>query len=483
MLKRIYIIAFFIACVAAAWLVALQRQETLRASVPLENRTAMVRLSSDKGQTPPQIGSQRAKITALPGEIFLKTIDMNIDEDEDFEQVIISKRDTASAALSLSVADFTPTLGIYTRIFDSPIAATKLESIIIQPIDVTGDGLSDLVVQGLDSSNNQTLSIFRKLAGRAYSRIFSQSGISVVLKEVTNAERAGDGASVIVKQPSNVAGMLEETVYTWNSHISSFLKSAQTLVKDSEVGFSGIDGTDAQSFEIWLGRLWARVGTPTDPRFLYLDLARGELILGESRLEQRWIIKSADRNGNRLYITCSTSESSDLDRVVTIDAKSRDTIALGIIDQQVSHFRRDEGWSGTYSVSNQAVATIQAEGSGSSPTVSPDGNVVPGQSDYYGRYLGDNNSVLALSHDTSILVLDKKYFEGVSRLYQYGGNMVLDFQQVLPGGLTGARLIFIVSASREKDGSIGNLRLDSARIGPDGIQIDYRTPYFFTKTS
>ncbi len=219
MLKRIYIIAFFIACVAAAWLVALQRQETLRASVPLENRTAMVRLSSDKGQTPPQIGSQRAKITALPGEIFLKTIDMNIDEDEDFEQVIISKRDTASAALSLSVADFTPTLGIYTRIFDSPIAATKLESIIIQPIDVTGDGLSDLVVQGLDSSNNQTLSIFRKLAGRAYSRIFSQSGISVVLKEVTNAERAGDGASVIVKQPSNVAGMLEETVYTWNSHI------------------------------------------------------------------------------------------------------------------------------------------------------------------------------------------------------------------------------------------------------------------------
>jgi|GEM_PF-350680 len=483
MLKRTYIAAFFIACAAAAWLVALQRQETLRASVPLENRTAMVRLASDSGQTPPQVGAQRAKITALPGEIFLKTIDMNIDEDEDFEQVIIAKQSAASAALSLSVADFSPTLGIYTRTFDGPIAATKLESIIVQPVDVTGDGLSDLVVQGLDASNNQTLTIFRRLAGKGYSRIFSQSGTSVSQREATSAERTGDAPTIVVRQPASVAGMLEETLYTWNSHISSFQRTTQVLVKDSEADFSGIDGIDAQSFEVWLNRLWARVGTPSDPRFFYLDLARSELILGESQLQQRWIIKSADRNGNRLYITCSTSESSDLDRVVTIDAKARDTIALGIIDQQVSHFRRDEGWSGTYTVTNQASAAIQGEESGPPPPAQPGTGAAPDQRDFYGRYLGDHDSVLVLGEDKSILVLNKKYFEGVSRLYRYGENTVLDFQQVLPGGMTGTRLVFTVNASRGRDGSIGQLRLDSAQIGPDGIQIDYRTPYIFTKTS
>ncbi len=483
MFKRTYIVAFFIACVAAAWLVALQRQETLRASIPLENRTAMVQLSSDSGRTPPQRSTQRAKIIALPGEIFLKTIDMNIDEDEDFEQVIIAKQSAASSALSLSVADFSPTLGIYTRSFDGLIAATKLESIIIQPVDVTGDGLSDLVVQGLDASNNQTLTIFRRLAGRGYSRIFSQSGISVSLGESTNAVWSGDATTIIVRKAAHLRGMLEETLYTWNLHTSSFQKSAQKFMKDSESDFSGIDGTDAQSFEVWLSRLWARTDTPSDPRYFYLDRARGELILGESQLQQRWIIKSADRNGNRLYITCSLSESSDLDRVVTIDAKARDTIALGVIDQQVSHFRHDEGWSGTYTVSNQTPIAIEEVVHGIPPTAQLKVSAVVDQRDYYGRYLGNHNSVLVLSEDKSILVLNKKYFEGVSRLFQYGENTVLDFQQVLPGGLTGARLIFTVSISRASDGSIAQLRLDSAQIELDGIHSDYRTPYLFTKTS
>ncbi len=443
----------------------------------------MVRLETERGQPLPQSIPQRAKITALPGEIFLKTIDMNVDEDEDFEQVIISKRSAASADLSLAVADFSPALGIYTRAFDGPIAATKLDSIIVQPIDVTGDGLLDLVVQGLDASNNQTLTIFRRLAGKGYSRIFSQAGLAVSLKDIAGAERTGGAASIVVRKPSSVAGMLEETLYTWDSHISSFRKGIQTLVKDNQADFSGIEGNDAQSFEIWLSRLWARVDMPSDPRFFYLDVARGELILGESQLQQRWIIKSADRNGNRLYITCSTSESSDLDRVITIDAKGRDTIALGIIDQQVSSFRRDEGWSGTYSVSNQTSTISQGAMDTTPAAVQPDANMVPDQSDYYGRYLGDHDSVLVLDKEKSILVLDKKFFEGVSRLYRYGENTVLDFQQVLPGGLTGTRLIFMVSVSREQDGGIGQLRLDSAHIGPDGIQIDYRTPYLFSKTS
>lgn len=476
MLKRIYIVAFFIAFVIAAWLVAIQRQETLRASIPLENRTAMVQISSSKGQTPNQVSTQRAKITPLPGEIFLKTIDINLDDDEDFEQIIIAKENAASSDLTLIVADFTPALGIYSRYFDGKIAATKLESIIVQPTDVTGDRLLDLVVQGLDASNNQTLTVFRRQASRGYSRAFSQAGRSVSLQEPSGSEHAG-AASIIVKRPSLSPEMLEETLYTWNPRLSSFEKSAQTTIKDSEMGFSGIAGIDAQSYETWLNRLWARTDTPSDIRYFFLDLTSNELIFGEPQLQQRWIIKSADRNGNRLYLTCSTSESSDLDRVVTIDAKSRDSIAIGIIDQQVSHFRRDEGWSGLYSVSSQT------NGNATTDQANAKIEEVPDQSDFYGRYLGDNDSVLVFGQQKSILVLNKQYFEGVSRLYEYSGVTVLDFQQVLPSGLAGQRLIFSATVEREKDGSIGRLRLDPAQIGTNGVQIDYRTPYIFSKTS
>ncbi len=111
MLNRTYIAAFFVAFAFAAWLVALQRQENLQAAVPIENRTVMLEVPSGKNEVPSQNTiQQRAKITPLPGEIFLKTIDVNLDDDEDFEQVILSKKSTASTSLEIVVADFSQAL-------------------------------------------------------------------------------------------------------------------------------------------------------------------------------------------------------------------------------------------------------------------------------------------------------------------------------------------------------------------------------------
>jgi len=105
---------------------------------------------------------QRAAITPLPGELFLKTIDINLDDDEDFEQIIVSKKSPSSTSLEIVVADFLSTLGIYSRYFDGAVAATKLDSIIVQTMDMTADGLPDLIVQGLDEFNNQTLTVFQR---------------------------------------------------------------------------------------------------------------------------------------------------------------------------------------------------------------------------------------------------------------------------------------------------------------------------------
>ncbi|HBE47197.1 MAG TPA: hypothetical protein DDW14_07735, partial [Spirochaetaceae bacterium] len=134
MLKRLYIAAFLVAFALAAWLVALQRQETLQASIPIENRTVMLESSNEKNQVQQQSAvQQRARIAPVPEEIFLKTIDLNLDDDEDFEQVIISRKSTSSQALSIVIAKFSPALGIYFRYFDGEIAATKSDSIIVQP--------------------------------------------------------------------------------------------------------------------------------------------------------------------------------------------------------------------------------------------------------------------------------------------------------------------------------------------------------------
>jgi len=81
LISHIYFVAFFVAFLIAVYLIAIQRQETLQASVPIENRTIILESLSDKNQVSSQNASQQhAKISPLPGEIFLKTIDIDIDE-------------------------------------------------------------------------------------------------------------------------------------------------------------------------------------------------------------------------------------------------------------------------------------------------------------------------------------------------------------------------------------------------------------------
>jgi len=156
---------------------------------------------------------------------------------------------------------------------------------------------------------------------------------------------------------------------------------------------------------------------------------------------------------------------------VVIDAKTQDEISVGIVDQQVSRFRRDEGWSGTYHL---ASSTNQSR---SLQTEQPDIDL------FWGRYLGSDDSVLVLTPSKSIIVLEKKYREGIAKFYNYAEYRVLDFLQIEPNGLAAARLIFVVEVDLSDDGAIRQLHLVPAHIGPTGVQFDYRPPYVFTKTS
>lgn len=474
MLKRLYIAVFLIAFALAAWLVAIQRRETLQASIPIENRTVMLESSAEKSQAQQQSTvQQRARIAPVPEETFLKAIDLNLDDDEYLEQIIISRKNSASQALSIVVAKLSPALGIYFRSFDGEIAATKLDSIIIQPQDVTGDGIPDLVIQGLDPSNNQTLTIFRRLSNHGYAKVFVGRGTSIVLQENTRSDKPKPASIILEKREIN-SNKLLQSKYIWNNRLSTFDKVSElALDQKASPTFSGPFGTDAGAFFSWLDRLWTNFGSTPDTRFFYLDAKNKELIFGDQQIQQRWIIKSSERNDNRLYITCSISESSDLDRVVVIEAIADNEIVVSVIDQQIATFRHDEGWSGTYRASSmssalttEAAQTAQIE-----------------LSQLFGRYLGNDNSVLVLSPGRSILVIKGKYHEGIARFYNYKGYQVLDFLQIQQNGLAGERYFYLVSIVQSKDGSIESLRLEPATINVEGVSISYLSPYIFKKTS
>ncbi len=470
LISHIYFVAFFVAFLIAVYLIAIQRQETLQASVPIENRTIILESLSDKNQVSSQNASQQhAKISPLPGEIFLKTIDIDIDDDEDFEQVILCKKTAGSTVLWMIIADFSSNLGVYLRHFEAQIQASKLESITIQPLDVTGDGLSDLLIQGLDSFNNQTLTIFRRHLNRGYSLIFSEAGLSINLQDSDNLAIP----SIVVESLPNKAGFVSYKTYRWNRNRLILEKISESPLKESNTILEGPPGSDAQSYLLWLKRLWTKNSDTSNKCSLYLDTNSNALILEGQEIQQRWIIKSAERNGNRLYLTCRLSELSDLDRIFIIDARGQNEILISIIDQQVSHFRRDEGWSGRYKSFDYAKDSPEY----SKILSSLDHSI------FLGRYLGDNHSVLVLDQSKSILVINGKYREGAARVYDYDGYQLLDFLQIQSNGLVGERLLFIISIDQSENGSINRLILRPAEIGPEGARIEYRTPYIFIKTS
>jgi len=470
LVSHLYFVAFFAAFLIAVYLIVIQRQETLQASVPIENRTIVLESLSDKSQVSPQNASQQhAKISPLPGDIFLKTIDIDVDDDEDFEQVILCKKTAGSTVLWMIIADFSPNLGAYLRHFEAEIRASKLESITVQPLDVTGDGLSDLLIQGLDSSNNQTLTIFRRLLNRGYSLIFSETGLSINLQDSDESAIP----SIVVESLPNKTGLVSYKTYIWNRNSLFLEKVSESPLRESNSISEGPSGSDAQSYLSWLSRFWKKNSDASNICSLYLDTNSNALILEGQQIQQRWIIKSAERKGNRLYLTCRLSELSYLDRIFIIDAKGQNVISVSIIDQQVSHFRRDEGWSGKY----ESYDYMKEAKDNKTILSSPD------HSQFLGRYLGDDHSVLVLDQSKNILVLNGKYREGAARIYYYDGYQVLDFLQIQSNGLVGDRLLFIVSIDQSENGKINRLILRPAEIGADGVRMEYRTPYIFIKTS
>jgi hypothetical protein len=156
-----------------------------------------------------------------------------------------------------------------------------------------------------------------------------------------------------------------------------------------------------------------------------------------------------------------------------IEARAENEIAVSVMDQQIATFHRDEGWSSIYRTASipSAVASARAK--------APQFDF----SQLFGRYLGDEGSVLVLNPAKSILIIKGKYREGIARLYEYDGRHVLDFLQIQPNGLAGERCFYSISIEQSEDGSVERLQLEPAAVSADGVSISYLSPYIFKKTS
>jgi len=222
----LYTIAFSAVLIAAIWLGVTQRKNTIEASVPLENRVVFLETSIEAAwpiySNP---STQHARISPSQNELFLRTNDFNIDDDEEVEQLIFTRKSNNAANLYLVIADFSENSGNYQRVFEAPIAAVKLDSIMVQLLDLTEDGRTDLIVQGLDASSNQTLTILRKLPNKGYTQAFSAFGTKITIEEPKN----GAHARITIDISNTQKGTIERSFYVWNTRLFPLNKKALHL--------------------------------------------------------------------------------------------------------------------------------------------------------------------------------------------------------------------------------------------------------------
>ena len=137
-ISAIFLISFSLAFAMFVLYYAKMRRENYEASLPVTKRALDFSMAdiSDSGLDTPIPATLRTKIPPEYDEIFLDTLDLNLDSDEDLEQVIVSKPFRSdSNEISIITVDFQPATGSYYRFWKGKTGATKANAFIVQPLD------------------------------------------------------------------------------------------------------------------------------------------------------------------------------------------------------------------------------------------------------------------------------------------------------------------------------------------------------------
>ncbi|HWP69314.1 MAG TPA: hypothetical protein VN437_08425, partial [Rectinemataceae bacterium] len=241
-IQAILIVAFILAFGLFIYFFARMRQENLQASLPVAGR--MVDLgtsvgSENHGETSSP-AKNRAKISPEWGETFLDTLDMNLDEDEDLEQVIVTKNSLAeSAKISIVIADFQPATGSYYRLWKGETLASKPNAFVVQPRDLINDGSAELLCFGIDDSNYQTLTVFKRASqgSSAYTRIFAATGLNIAVVEQADDASRGSAVINVFESAAGGASPLDQkkTSYAWNPSRKAYSKEAEIFVPGANI--------------------------------------------------------------------------------------------------------------------------------------------------------------------------------------------------------------------------------------------------------
>jgi hypothetical protein len=303
------------------------------------------------------------------GEIVLAVLNIEVERGPAQEQYIAYRRlAEVDGPVYVSCIKYDDKSGGYKRVWDSPTAVSRPETISLFTQDMLGGRNNCILVTGMNSRNEHTLTVFRRNPQQASDQAFSKIAElridgSIIIKEKERSLAYQQGIANGVSFPiaayghdaesSNILDQLE-TTYVFNSGSRQYERSAVTRIPGSQIEqrrlrelLSGVPGV----FETFINDLWYYVspqGTLDSKQYLYFDPAGREIIFFGDELQQIFHWQNSSRTRYGLYIASQNISISTLRRFIDIELESLDSIKLRVFEDVQLKITVSASWDGTY---------------------------------------------------------------------------------------------------------------------------------------
>jgi len=513
-LKKILLTVFlFILCTAGIAVVAYWPTV---AKKPVEHhRTRVITpvVSSGSGQNSvteyffEYDGSYHLKANLDDGDLVISVLDYDFFSTAFEDQVVVYRSTDQENAIFLTYIGFNENTGAYRRLWNAPVAATMPATVSMYTIDILGDRSVSIIVTGMNSLNEHTMTVIRVPAREEQNNNYEiiadiriDGSITVLETERSLAYRQGIArgqpffinANGLDNESSNIADRVE-IIYSYTPGSRVYERSRLTRIPGAQIEQQRLREVltgNPRVLEDFIQDLWYHVnpdGTLDRNQYIYFDPSKREIIFYSDNSQQvyRWQSSSSTRIG--LYITSQNISVSTLRRLINLDMASPDSIRLKVFEDVRIKISINDSWDGLYRRAGSA-AVRTAAGDTTQPFVEAVFDSLTGRISFFSNGEYEFNTGGQLSRGRYIF-------------FQASGSNLLEirpepntpspFERHLPTAANnGNRFVYHITAqgrpeSTGRGGGLptGTINLSRVRLGVTGFQDLYEGRITLTRVT
>jgi hypothetical protein len=489
-MKRLVHAIFFIFCAIAigigAYYVVRERSGTAASSRPITTRQVVASPASEGSDGREAQGESESsvnRIDALPNEVILNVMTVNLDTDEGDEQILtVRKTDRPDGLLNIVVADYVPQRRAWVRSWEGETLATKPTTFSIQAEDMFGDHDMAIVCTGMNEMNEQTISIFRRkpdALALTYSPVCSIAADAVEIEKIERSEgyqlgQTGGASWPILsyvrdKESVNLLDQVK-TVHVWSERSGSYAVSETQRIPGAQVERNMIAGVltgSEEDFEAFLQGVWYANGTgPFAPeaRLIVFDRITDTITFHSSEAQEvfTWTESNPTRYG--LYASSQNESVPNLRRLINIELTGSEAISVRVFQDVNMKVDAEDRWNGGYLKLSSEVsnALVRSASGRAEPDFKLDG-----------PYRADDGTELVFARPHYTLRSGENTERGAFNSYRLGDDDVIEFTAIRENGLRASRRTYRARFAEQQSGRalVRTLVLSPARAAIDGLEI------------